>query len=165
MQKFEKYVKKAKKMGVKDARIIPADSVVTAEWVRIKCTYGCGGYGRSLTCPPHTPTPEQTSKMLSSYKHALLIHVDENVDIDNIVLTLEQECFFDGYFKAFGMGAGPCSLCEKCPKICTYPHNARPSMEACGIDVFSTVRKHKFPIEVLRTRKCKFNYYGLILIE
>jgi hypothetical protein len=38
-------------------------------------------------------------------------------------------------------------------------------MEACGIDVFSTVKTHGFPIEVLKDENCEPNYYGLVLIE
>ncbi len=165
MKKYEKYIKRAKNMGVKDAIIIPSNSVVTAEWVRVKCQYGCGGYGRSLTCPPASPTPEQTRRILSYYKHALLVHVDEEINIDKIISTMEREIFFDGYYKAFGMGGGPCYLCDRCPKLCKHPGEARPAMEACGIDVFHTVRTHGLPIEVLKTKKCKYNFYGLIFIE
>ncbi|GAF80375.1 unnamed protein product, partial [marine sediment metagenome] len=35
----------------------------------------------------------------------------------------------------------------------------------CGIDVFSTVRKLDFPIEVVRTTDQCPNYYGLILVD
>lgn len=38
-------------------------------------------------------------------------------------------------------------------------------MEACGIVVFRTVGTQGFPIEVLKTKKFKYNFYGLILIE
>jgi hypothetical protein len=38
-------------------------------------------------------------------------------------------------------------------------------MEACGIDVFSTVKKLGFPIDVIRTTRQCPNYYGLILVE
>jgi len=165
LAKYTKYIKRAKELGAIDSKIIPADTVVTAEWVRIKCQFGCGGYGRGLTCPPYSPTPEQTRKMLSYYKNALLIHVDEEAEINDIVPIIEKEAFFDGYFKAFGIGAGPCYLCEKCSKFCKHPREARPAMEACGIDVFSTVRGHGFPIETLSTRNCKGNYYGSVLIE
>jgi predicted metal-binding protein len=165
LAKYENYIKRAKELGVSDALIIPANTVVTAEWVRIKCQFGCDGYNRGLCCPPNSPTPEQTKKMLSYYKNALLIHTDGTIEINEIVPILEKEIFFDGYFKAFGMGAGPCYLCEKCPKFCKHPEKARPAMEACGIDVFSTVRAHGLPIETLKTRNCKGNYYGLVLIE
>jgi len=61
------------------------------------------------------------------------------------------------------MGSGPCNLCDRCGKFCRYPSQARPSMEACGIDVFNTVRANGFAIEVLRTTSCEANYYGVVL--
>ena len=118
-----------------------------------------------LTCPPYSPTPEQTSRMLSHYEYGLLLHGDENTGIRNIVPAMEREIFLDGYYRAFGMAAGPCGLCDKCTEHCKYPDQARPSMEACGIDVFSTVRANGFPIEVVKTNTCERNYYGVVLIE
>jgi predicted metal-binding protein len=56
-------------------------------------------------------------------------------------------------------------LCERCPKFCRRPEEARPSMEASGIDVYATARANGFPIEVVKTRACKENYYGVVLIE
>ena len=165
MTKYEEYIARARELGVTNAKIIPANTIVTAEWVRVKCQYGCGGYGSSLVCPPSAPTPEQTRKILADYNDVLLVHVDEMNNLNKIVSTLEREIFLDGYHKAFAMGAGPCDLCEKCPKFCKYPERARPSMEACGIDVFSTVRANGFPIEVLNTQTCNGNYYGVVLIE
>ena len=118
-----------------------------------------------MTCPPYSPTPEQTKRMLAHYKYALLIHGDEHTDISRIVSALEKNIFLDGYYKAFAMGAGPCTLCAKCAKSCRYAERARPAMEACGIDVYSTVRANGFPLEVLKTKTCKENYYGVVLIE
>jgi predicted metal-binding protein len=165
MRGYTKYIKKAKELGAKAGKIIPAGSIVTAEWVKLKCQFGCSGYGRCLTCPPNSPTPEQTKKALANYKHAVLIHGDKYTDIRKIIATLEREIFLDGYYKAFGMGAGPCDLCERCPKLCRYPDEARPSMEACGIDVYATVRAHGFRLEVTKTRRSREDYYGVILIE
>ena len=59
MEEYTKYMKRAKDLGVKNAKIISTKSIVTAEWVRLKCQFGCGGYGRTLTCPPYSPTPEK----------------------------------------------------------------------------------------------------------
>ncbi|MFC1699837.1 DUF2284 domain-containing protein [Candidatus Omnitrophota bacterium] len=165
MDKFAKYIQRAKRLGIKEAKIIPARSIVTAEWVRMKCQFGCDGYGGCLTCPPNSPTPEETKKVLANYKYALLAHVDKQISITTIVARLERELFFDGYYKALGLGAGPCNLCEECADTCKHAEKARPSMEACGIDVFSTVRAHGFPIEPLRTQNCQGNYYGVVLIE
>lgn len=162
---YDAYVRTALRMGAKEAKIIPADTVLTAQWVREKCQFGCGGYGKNLTCPPNSPAPEETSRMLTHYKHALLIHGDEETPITRIVAALEREIFLDGHHKAFGMGAGPCSICEECVEPCKYPHQARPSMEACGIDVYTTVRANGFPIQVLKDEGCKGNYYGLVLVD
>jgi len=166
--KYQKYINRALRLGAKEVKLITADTVVTAQWVRAKCQFGCGGYGKSLTCPPNSPTPEETQRMVNAYQHALLIHGDENTPVNRIVVRLEKRMFLDGYEKAFGMGGGPCSLCEECvdsPGLCRYPEEARPSMEACGIDVFSTVKAHGFPIKVLKDENCEPNYYGLVLIE
>ncbi|MFA5392783.1 MAG: DUF2284 domain-containing protein [Candidatus Paceibacterota bacterium] len=165
MRKFAKHIKRAKELGAKQAKVIPAKTIVVAEWVRMKCQFGCDGFGQSLTCPPYSPTLDLTRRMLTYYKHAFLIQGDEYTNIHAIIPQMEREVFLDGYFKAFGMGAGPCQLCEKCVKFCRHPDKTRPSMEACGIDVYTTVRNNGFPIKVLKESSCKGNYYGIVLIE
>lgn len=156
------------KTGAKDARIIAASDVETAPWVRWKCQFGCDGYGRCLVCPPFTPGPEEMRKVLDAYHRAVLIHFDPEADVKAAVAELEREIFLCGAWKAFGLGAGPCYLCKKCPVDegrCRHAERARPAMEACGIDVFSTVKKAGFPIEVVKsTRQCP-NYYGLVLVD
>jgi hypothetical protein len=47
---------------------------------------------------------------------------------------------------------------------CRHPHEARPAMEACGIDVFSTVRRVRFKIGVMRTMDQGPNGFGLVLV-
>jgi predicted metal-binding protein len=86
---------------------------------------------------------------------------------NEILVKLEIEVFLDGYYKAWSMGSGPCRLCEKCDLSapCNHGLEARPSMEACGIDVFKTARDNGFPIEVLRTRDEERDIFGLILVE
>ena len=165
MRGYTKYIKRARELGAVEAKVIPAKSIVAAEWVRLKCQFGCDGYGQCLTCPPHSPTPEQTRRMLGFYKSALLIHGDAYTDIRSMVPVLEREIFLDGFYKAFGMGAGPCNLCKTCGKTCRHSEQTRPSMEACGIDVYATVRANGYPIKVVKTCDCKGNYYGVVLIE
>ena len=165
MRGYIKYIKCAKELGAKQAKVISAKTIVVAEWVRLKCKFGCGGYGQCLTCPPYSPTPDETRRALGYYKYALLVHGNEYTDIHGIIPILEREIFLDGYFKAFGMGSGPCELCDKCAKSCRHPDKTRPALEACGIDVFTTVRSNGFPIKVLKTQSCRGNYYGIVLIE
>ena len=85
---------------------------------------------------------------------------------DELVAALEREVFLAGFYKAFALGSGPCSLCDECNlESCVHPERARPAMEAAGIDVFATARGNGFPIEVVRTPSSPQNYYGLVLIE
>jgi predicted metal-binding protein len=162
------FIKRAQELGAKKASLISPKNVFTAEWVRLKCQYGCDGYNQHLTCPPFSPTPHQTRQLLDEYKTAILIHCPSKwIDVKIIVSRLEREAFLSGYYKAFGIGSGPCSLCDTChmEKVCTHPEEARPSMEACGIDVYQTARTAGYPIDVVRNHRDPQNYYGLLLLE
>ncbi|MFY9194559.1 MAG: DUF2284 domain-containing protein, partial [Methanoculleus sp.] len=50
-----------------EVRQISASDVVTAEWVRFKCRFGCKGYAKHLSCPPYAPTPAETRRLLAEY--------------------------------------------------------------------------------------------------
>jgi predicted metal-binding protein len=161
--------KNALKLGAKDCKVINVSTVKTAAWVRNKCQYGCTGFGEGLTCPPYAPTPEETQRVLDCFKKAILIHCEDGSkkDISQIAVEIEKAAFFAGYYKAWAMGAGPCRLCASCDvrSLCRHGDKARPSMEACGIDVFQTVRSNGFTIKTLNSPHCKGNYFALILIE
>ena len=162
------FIKRACTLGAKEAKVISPQQVFTAEWVRRKCQYGCDGYNEHLTCPPFSPTPQETRRMLDEYTAAILVHCHEEwVDVKEIMYKLEREAFLAGYYKAFGMGSGPCNLCDTCNthEVCVHTEQARPSMEACGIDVYQTARTAGYPIEVVRDSTCPQNYYGLLLLE
>lgn len=154
-------------MGALDAKIVHPKNVVTADWVRMKCQYGCDGYASSLTCPPHSPTPAQTRRVLDCYRRALLVHGDATVEIRGIMVPLEREAFLAGFYKAFAFSCGPCNLCATCAfeKGCRHAGEARPAMEASGIDVYATAHAAGLPIEVVTGPKCAQNYYGLLLLD
>ena len=161
--------KLALRLGATDALLIKASSVKTAAWVREKCQFGCSGFGECLTCPPYSPYPHETQRVLDSYEKALLIHCASNCekDISDIAMKVEKAAFLAGFYKAWAMGAGPCRLCGTCSlkRGCRHPEEARPSMEACGIDVYSTARTNGFSINVVTSPKDKANYFSLVLIE
>ncbi len=56
-------------------QIDPA-SVVTGAWVSLKCQFGCQSYGLSYSCPPDSPTPEQTRAVLDCYRRAMLFRFE-----------------------------------------------------------------------------------------
>jgi predicted metal-binding protein len=172
MKTLEDYCRKALEMGVDGAKRIDPYSVVTAEWVRMKCQFGCPGFGMSLCCPPRAPTPEMSRKVIDSYQKAILLHRrlekgERSKLLNEMMVRLEIEIFLDGYYKAWSMGSGPCRLCKECDLTtpCKHGYEARPSMEACGIDVFKTARDNGFPVEVVRTHEEERNVFGLILVE
>jgi predicted metal-binding protein len=176
MKSVESFCQRAIDMGIHGAKVISPKSIATAEWVRLKCQYGCPGFGASLCCPPHTPTPDMMRKVIDSYQKTILLHqrrakgekkVHTTKTFSQAVVCLEVEMFLEGYYKAWSMGSGPCDLCKECNLSgpCRNGSNARPSMEGCGIDVFKTARENGFPIEVVRTRNQERNIFGLILVE
>jgi predicted metal-binding protein len=175
---LEQYLVRSLEGGATGAKAIQPSSVVTAPWVRMKCQFGCSGYDFSYCCPPHTPTDEETRKILDSYHRAILFHIETSLTPDrtgllkryrNTLLDLEREMFKDGYYKAFIFLSGPCRLCKACGKVagtaCQHGERARPSMEGCGIDVFQTARNNGFSIETLRTPEEPRNNFCLMLVD
>ena len=70
-------VQKAFELGVSDARIIPARSVVVEERFPEMCASPrCPGYGQAPGCPPHVMKPAEFRELLSRYEHALLFKID-----------------------------------------------------------------------------------------
>jgi predicted metal-binding protein len=160
------FLKRAVALGAISAKLIAPKTVITAPWVRFKCRYGCDGWGSSLCCPPHSPTPGETRAVLDSYRRAVLFEAPRG-RVTKIAVALEREVFLSGYHKAFAFGAGPCFLCKTCAfeKGCRHTDDARPCMESSGIDVYGTVRRHGFTIEVVRTRQDPQHYFGMVLVE
>ncbi len=155
--------------GAVEAKLISPSTVETGTWVHYKCQFGCLFYGKYLVCPPYTPDADEMRKILSEYNRAILFQIAPKTPEESkeIVAAMEKKLFLDNYHKVFGLGAGPCFLCPKCAldEGCRNPFVTRPSMEACGIDVYATVRKHGFKINVVRDYEDEQHYYGLMLID
>jgi len=182
------------KMAFKDGaciiKSINPNEVVVGNWVRLKCQYGCPSYGKKLSCPPYSPTPEETRKVLEEYSKAYLIgysgsifkeYGEEKVSevfpkalkrIRKSILELEKHAFLSGYYKSFTYGfCGPCTLCKECSAedggiTCKLPKDSRPSMEAAGMDVFKTVRNAGLELEVqIERNQDDLGMYTLLLLE
>ena len=168
----------------------------TAAWVRFKCRYGCKAYGKHISCPPYSPTHEETENVLRDYEHAALIEFiglpketavdprhlhhyiwDLSLAVHNTIYKIERHAFLSGYYKAFGFGAYPCSLCKTClpeegdidfhtgKRLCRHQDRMRPAMEASGIDVYATVRAAGFELEVVTTFDETIKTFGLLLLD
>jgi len=182
-----------------DLKLISTDIVVISDWVRFKCRYGCRAYGKHLCCPPFAPTPEETRRVVSEYRYAALARFEAEPNIDLLpehthhalwesvtkmhraVYELERRALLSGYYKAFGMGALPCTLCESCvieEKLdknetvfeldvlkCRHREIMRPSMEACGIDVFKTLDNAGYSPKVLNDYSQRLQLFGMVLLD
>ncbi|MCI0498178.1 MAG: DUF2284 domain-containing protein, partial [Planctomycetales bacterium] len=89
--------------GAVEAKVIAPRDVETAAWVRLKCQYGCDGYGQCLVCPPYSPTPEQTQKVLDCYRRAVLVHFKDWKNTKPQMAKLERTVFLKGAWKAFAL--------------------------------------------------------------
>ena len=167
------FLQKAIAKGVDDALIVAPAKVFTAPWVVMKCRFGCPGYGGRLCCPPYSPAHGETRAVLDSYSRAILCHRHWQKGygvvsaFNEALVDLERELFLSGYYKALAMGSGPCTLCVECEKEhpCRHTDRARPSMEACGIDVFATARESGFSIEVVKNHRQARDIFGIVLVE
>ncbi|MBU2602689.1 MAG: DUF2284 domain-containing protein [Actinobacteria bacterium] len=96
------------------------------------------------------------------------LHGDENRALGKLVTKLEAEAFKAGYYYAAGFTGGICILCPECVDLasgdpCRRPLEARPAMEAVGIDVFKTAANAGLPIKLSSDEPVRWT--GLVLVE
>ncbi len=75
-------------------------------------------------------------------KEMKVVMDDVTKRLRNLIASIEREAFSRGYYLSIGLGSGTCLLCETCELKypCKHPWEARPSMEAMGIDITRTMR-------------------------
>ena len=160
-------INSALELGCIEAKVTMTRSIVLGNWIKLKCQYGCSQYGRMLTCPPFAPGPEEMSGILMDYKNCLLIQVESGRNVLDIVLHLENLSKEKGYRKAFGISSGPCEICEECTLDtgCKYPEKARPSLQACGIDIVQTLDNFGWNFSITHEPCSKEFPIGMVLLN
>jgi predicted metal-binding protein len=164
-------------VGADGAAPLATSAIVTAEWVLMKCRFGCPDHGRRRTCPPFTPSVDQFRAVLTGYQSAVLVWVQGGGDDDlsqtrrrlhEAVLGLERAAFLGGAYKAFGVVDGTCLWCaddEECtPSVCRHPEKVRPSLGACGVDAFASAAAAGVQMRVVGDRGDAYRLLGLVLI-
>lgn len=155
------------RQGFSSVRVIPVEDIQIPGWTDLRCQFGCSSYGQPH-CPPNSLSAEKTKELLKDYTYGLLLEgTPPTSSFQRLVLKAEREAFTGGYYKAFALWAGPCTLCKKCngEKGCTNTKEARPSMEASGIDVFSTVQKAGIALRPLAEGRDYVKYFAILLLE
>lgn len=178
----QRLLQKGKSYGLKSIFPFGIDKIVVAEWVHLKCRYGCNRYNTNWCCPPATPKPDKVRSILSEYSRALLL-VGSNSCADFYLnnqrkrvtqvrcwkgtVSLERLLFLEGYYKAFSLVGECCALCKECsyPDECRFPQEKRPSVESFSIDVIGTLKNLGTTSTVAAKTGETYNYYGIILLE
>ncbi len=172
----------ALKAGARSVRYISSADIPLAQWPRMKCQYGCPNYGQTLCCPPYTPGLEDMQRFVREYQTAMLVEYRAalpdgktgweafdakiNTSLLTILLEIERAAFFQNCYKAFALKAGKCRLCDTCNlQRCLHPDKARPSAEACGIDVFALAERAGYTMKVMDRPEKEFSIYGLVLLD
>jgi predicted metal-binding protein len=170
-----------KNYGLESIYPFAAEDILVAEWVNLKCLYGCSRYNRSWCCPPATPGPDKVRQILAEYSQAILLqsshylpnfYREDNRKRSSMVrcwkgtVSLERVLFLEGYHKAFSLVGESCALCKKCayPNNCRFPQEKRPSLESFSIDVVGTLHRLGIQPQVANDLSEPFTYYAIILV-
>jgi predicted metal-binding protein len=165
--------------GFEDFKWIYPGGIIISQWVRMKCMYGCESYNLNGTCPPNVPSVDDCRKFLQDYDHGLILRFSKLLKdpadrkeyclkINKTLLKIEREVFLAGYRKAFVLFTDECHMCADCTgkrDDCKNKKDSRPSPESLAVDVFKTVSKYDFPINVLKDYDEVMNRYSILLVE
>jgi len=179
---IQRLLKKAKDYGLEAIFPFSVDKIIIAEWVNLKCCYGCNRYNTNWCCPPATPDIERVHTVLGEYSTALLLVGTQTcpdfyrnnarkranqIRYWKGTLSLERMLFLEGYYKAFSLVGETCALCKECayPEACLFPQEKRPCVESFYIDVIGTLKNLGTTSKVAKHRNESFSYYGIILVE
>lgn len=179
---LQQLLDKGRPCGLKAITPIRTADLIIAEWVYLKCRYGCNRYNTTWCCPPATPGPDEVRRILAEYSSALLLEVRHRLPefyLNNsrkrikqvrgwkATVSLERLLFLEGFYKAFSLVGECCALCKECtyPENCRFPQEKRPSVESFSIDVIGTLQLLGKTPQVIENTKDSFNYYSIILLE
>lgn len=139
---------------------IPVDDVVTDTVFRDICRGNqCGMYGKCWVCPPDVGDIEELTARLRSYTGAVFYQtvakLEDSFDFEGMaegqkahfaVSYRLQEAIAEtmGGEDLLHLSCGGCGLCVRCAKLdalpCRFPEKALSSLEAYGIDVYTSVK-------------------------
>ena len=175
-----------KEQGASAVAAISISDIAVDERVRLKCQVPvCRNYRKNLMCPPYLPTVAEFREVLKRYSRAVLIQIsyawtnskaDKSSEdliftakkLHDLVNFAEKKAFAEGFSFAAGFIGGRCRLCDECvvvegSQICRHPFQARPSMEAMGIDVLKTTKSAGWPVTFPITDRVTVT--GLVLLD
>jgi predicted metal-binding protein len=181
-QMLQNLIAESRNSGLEKIIPFPVDKIEVAQWVRLKCQFGCCQYNSNWCCPPVSPDLKKVDAILREYSKALLLigsRQCKNFYLSNArrragqvrtwkeVMEIERKLFLEGYDKAISLVSGACALCKKCtyPKSCRFPKERRPPIEAFSIDLIGTLKNIGIHTPVAQEPQDTFKYYAIILLQ
>lgn len=178
----QQLLEKSEPFGLTSALPLPVEEIIVAEWVNLKCLYGCKHYNSNWCCPPATPSTDKVRSILKDYSQALLLSgSNQSSDLYQNkrrkranqvrcwkgIVSIERMLFLKGYHKAFSLLGKSCNLCKTCayPKECKFPQEKRPSMKSFSIDIIGTLKNLSTTSVDTSGVNADINYYGIVLVE
>ena len=162
-----------------DYKWVDPKKIIVAQWVRLKCMFGCGEYGHGGACPPNTPSVAECERFFNEYSDAIILHFEGKMDkpkdrhawsakINTKLVKLERAVFLSGFERAFLLFMDSCCFCKECTgrrETCEQPRMARPAPEAMAVDVYSTVRQFGFEINVRTDYDQKMDRFAFLMVH
>lgn len=86
--KFSFLTDLALEIGASETKVVPATEVIVENRVVLKCRVGCKHYGKTLMCPPYSPSVDDFRKILSEYSYVLLFKFKSKTELTPDVAKL-----------------------------------------------------------------------------
>jgi len=84
------------------------------------------------------------------------------------LLEIERKIFLMGFERTFLLNQACCAICKDCPGNmidCIDKQRARPSPEGFAVDVYTTVKKFGYDLQVVSENPSEINKFAFILIK
>ncbi len=165
--KYEKLAQKALALGASEAKPMRTDQVVFDPRSFLKCRFGCDRWGKYWTCPPHMDISEEKfMAAFDRYENAIVLQCTDPKVGQKVTLAIEKEAMLN-HGAMFAMALVLCVKCDPCayPEPCHFPHLARPSMDAYGIDIEKTVEPLGFKVNFDAEGSLLPAWYSMVLID
>ena len=161
MTDTKKAIEIAKGIGFDTAEPLDPATIILHEEVREMCAEGkCKAYGHNWTCPPACGDLPHCRSVIAEHSEGIIVqsigHLEDSMDYETMMDTakIHKEHFMKLaeeikalYPGALCLGAGGCTVCEKCnyPDPCRFPEKALSSMEGYGMLVSEVCTANNVP--------------------
>jgi len=152
MQK--KLIDQAMELGADDCMVFHVSDLAFDPRTLLKCLGGCPYYLHYCPMARDPQMAKALKEIAQAYSWGVLIRTHDLAVGQDITLAVERTAFLDGY--TFAAACTECAICEVCSiedeRPCIDITKLRMPFYAMGIDVYKTVRKLGWELNVLQSK-------------